>query len=599
MRWTALLLVLLLRVSAGGDPLEDSSDAHLPLPNEKYKLGIVTTYKPALCGVAKFSENMIKGFFNANSRMRIEVFSLSRTPPRPPRREDGVKIIELHSTEQTEAREFEKLVRYVKKKNFNGILVNHEFFLLSCLKNYERLVSGLKDAGVTVYTIIHNLTSYPNKEQKSHIRKIAQFSDYLFSMSWKGKYYLHHSYGIAPRKIVYFPHGIHAVSPKKRVLEALSVPDDKFVIYSDGILHADKGIEKIVGALRILKKRKKICGILLVIAGLHSKTPSYIEKIKKMVSRWGLESHVMWISKFLSDEEMATLHARSNIYITLFNEVIPTSGTLTYAMYVGDTIVSTPYRYSLELLGVDNAPGKGTDLRGVRAVGSGKHWISHAGVSVPFQSPGTLASVITMLKNNPGLSARLKQHAKRRVKGYSWSNVSKHIAYFMKTKKIAHVNPNPYHLTYFPSVCMWKGTTIVDFFGKRVTEPVPNGTYVLYRDSFVNILARVARNRIRKIVVKSGRRPSRVIQIEKVIEVHVDKNISILSSDDAGCCVCTPNVIFKLQCSRQKKLASFVVLYENMYGSGVGALGSTLRGKYDLTQKISPPIEQSRVKGTI
>src|SRR5690606_7543138 len=75
------------------------------------------------------------------------------------------------------------------------------------------------------------------------------------------------------------------------------------------------------------------------------------------------------------------------------------SGTLTYAAFLGKAIISTPYIYAEELLG------------------------DGAALFFPFGDTAKLAEALTALAGDPALRERLSAAARRRTARYAWDSV--------------------------------------------------------------------------------------------------------------------------------------------------------------------------------
>ncbi|KAI5192393.1 hypothetical protein NECID01_1915 [Nematocida sp. AWRm77] len=591
--WIGFILYVLCQVKPKAPQIKKEKNG-LRIPSKKYKLGIFTTYHPTICGIAQFSANMIEGLHNADPHMTIEVFNIVKAHPQRTRKHGKIRITDVLCTPGAELDAFRNLAAYVKKEKFNGVLVNHEYYLISNADHFVSLVKLLQGTGTPVYTMLHTPNGYPSASKKAHVCKIARHSEAILVMSWKGKHFLHNAYGIPKKKIMYFPHGIKATRPNKKILKSFKIPADKFVIYSDGILHPNKGIERVIKAMHILKRKNKLDNIILVLAGMHNKVLPYVGKLQKTIDMFGLRKHVVWISKFLSDEEMSTLHHRSNIYITLFNEVIPTSGTLTYAMYVGDAIISTPYRYSLELLGADNTPKKGIDKKNLHAILNEEKVVANAGIIVPFKNPDLLANAILALKKNPALLKSLKRQAKKRVSGYSWNNVSARLAYYLKTKKNKVINPDPYHNAFLSSSCRWKNTHIVDFCGRKIKDPISDGAYVLYADPFVSMHGEVSGRKLKKLWIKARTKTYTTERLGSRVVVEKNNRIK-LRKRKTFWRVHTPNIVFAVEWNKKDGAVNVKVVQENIYGHATGGLGASLRQKYDLTKDYTSGFALSKI----
>lgn len=78
---------------------------------------------------------------------------------------------------------------------------------------------------------------------------------------------------------------------------------------------------------------------------------AYREELRRLVRELGLEGHVRFVDRFLSDEELVELLAISDVYITHYPGLEQiSSGTLAYAVGLGRPVLSTPYTYARDLL---------------------------------------------------------------------------------------------------------------------------------------------------------------------------------------------------------------------------------------------------------
>ena len=82
----------------------------------------------------------------------------------------------------------------------------------------------------------------------------------------------------------------------------------------------------------------------------------YRHFLHRLVKKLTLESHVIFINEYTSQEDLFKYLIASDLYLTPYlNEAQITSGTLSYALGVGAAVVSTPYWHATELL----ADGRG------------------------------------------------------------------------------------------------------------------------------------------------------------------------------------------------------------------------------------------------
>src|SRR5690606_38158436 len=105
---------------------------------------------------------------------------------------------------------------------------------------------------------------------------------------------------------------------------------------------------------KIVQKHKDIVYIVLGASHPHvikHEGENYREYLLNLTRELGLTSHVIFIDKFVSQEELFGFLQMSDIYIIPYlSEKQITSGTLAYAMATDNAIVSTPFWHAQEAL---------------------------------------------------------------------------------------------------------------------------------------------------------------------------------------------------------------------------------------------------------
>lgn len=77
----------------------------------------------------------------------------------------------------------------------------------------------------------------------------------------------------------------------------------------------------------------------------------YREMLFDLIHSSGLDEHVKFVNKFLEPEELGKFLYMTDIYLSPYpNKDQAISGTLAFALGCGRAIVSTPYKYALEML---------------------------------------------------------------------------------------------------------------------------------------------------------------------------------------------------------------------------------------------------------
>ncbi len=99
---------------------------------------------------------------------------------------------------------------------------------------------------------------------------------------------------------------------------------------------------------------------------LRTEGEAYRETLVRQVARLGMKNHVQFVDRFVGRVELTRWLQAADVFVTPYpnlDQIV--SGTLSYAMGAGRTVVSTPYAYANELLaegrGVLVDPGFGVE----------------------------------------------------------------------------------------------------------------------------------------------------------------------------------------------------------------------------------------------
>ena len=178
------------------------------------------------------------------------------------------------------------------------------------------------------------------------------------------------------------------------------------MILTFGLLSPDKGIEHVIDALpRILERFPDTVYIVLGATHPHVKErhgETYRLMLENRAKRLGVDSHMIFHDRFVSQSELTEFLSAADIYVTpyLKPEQI-TSGTLAYAVGSGRAVISTPYWYARELL----ADGRG--------------------ILVPWKDPGAIAREVIDLLGNDEKRLELSRRAAAYGLNMRWPAVAR------------------------------------------------------------------------------------------------------------------------------------------------------------------------------
>ena len=189
-------------------------------------------------------------------------------------------------------------------------------------------------------------------------------------------------------------------------LRELEPHADRTILSTFGLLSSGKGIEVAVRSLAAVVADHPEA--LYVVAGrthpevARREGESYRRSLEQLVTQLGLEEHVLFVDRFLADDEIRALLTRTDVFLTPYRsheQVV--SGVLTFALVAGCAVVSTPYLYAADILS------------------------SGAGVLVPFDDHAAMAEGVRQLLADPVRRAAAGREALAIGAQHTWPEVGR------------------------------------------------------------------------------------------------------------------------------------------------------------------------------
>ncbi|MFA4995649.1 MAG: glycosyltransferase [Patescibacteria group bacterium] len=185
---------------------------------------------------------------------------------------------------------------------------------------------------------------------------------------------------------------------KVRLRKKLGFSQTDKIVFTYGVLREDKGIEEIIKSIKIIQKDNT--NVKLLLAGAEQ-TTGYIAKIKKIILNLNLDDKIIFINKFIPQEDIGKYLQISDIYITAQRNLgLHSSGTLAYALSAGSVVISTPTIHA-------------------------KEFLKKAGSIVPVKNPNAIAkAVLDLLADDKDYKSK-KRASEILGKNILWPKVSK------------------------------------------------------------------------------------------------------------------------------------------------------------------------------
>ena len=167
---------------------------------------VITSYPPRECGIATYSQDLIKALNNKFSHsLSIKVCALESGDANY-QYPDEVKYI----LKTSRAAEFKKLAFKINKdERIKIVLIQHEFgFYKEQEQSFQQFLNELSKPVVIVF---HTVLPHPAEQLRSKIRSIAAVCESIIVMTNNSAGILTHDYGVLPQKISVIAHGTHLV----------------------------------------------------------------------------------------------------------------------------------------------------------------------------------------------------------------------------------------------------------------------------------------------------------------------------------------------------------------------------------------------------
>jgi glycosyltransferase involved in cell wall biosynthesis len=394
-----------------------NNSLHHDTKKELPEILFITTYPPRECGIATYSQDLIKALNNKfQNSFKIKICPLESNNEQH-NYTDAIKYI--LNTDHPNA--FINLANQINiNNNLQMVLIQHEFGLFK--NNEASLKQFTKTLQKPVIIVFHTVLPRPNPSLKTNVQDIAGEAHSVIVMTNSAAELLVKDYGIAINKITIIQHGTHLVPHSdKEELKIKYQLEGKKILSTFGLLSSGKSIETTLEALpRIVKKNKDV--VFLIIGKTH---PSVLkeegEKYRLMlqakIEDLQLQEHVQFINHFLPLAELLEYLQLTDIY--LFTSKDPNqavSGTFSYAISCGCPIISTPIPHACEVLKND------------------------VGMIIDFDNPKQLAQKTNMLLLDEPLRKNMGSNGIHRIAPTAWENAA--IAHAMLFEKIGQKNFN-------------------------------------------------------------------------------------------------------------------------------------------------------------
>lgn len=397
------------------------------MSRNRLSVTFVSTFPPRECGIATFTQDLLFNLINENPNVKASVCAI-----------DGAKetgdygclspLIYPKSRvafviKDSDQISFVEAAHKINASNVDVVNIQHEYGLYggSCGRYILNFMEVLEKP---IVTTLHTVLPTPPEEAKTVMREIYRLSADVVVPGHVGIDILKTAFDLGPGKVQVIPHGVPDVpfistERPKRKLGLLR----RFVIGSFGLLHPAKGVERVLEALpQVIADNPELDVLYLVVGETHpnivkNEGERYRERLKEIVKDLGLEHHVTFVDRYLTNRNLILHFLATDICVLPYvarDQIV--SGVLSQAVGCGKAIIATPYLHARDAL---------ADERGM---------ILRSGES------SEMAEAITSLMRNDQLRREMEIRTYMYGRSITWKEVAKRYMELFSTHSFREVS---------------------------------------------------------------------------------------------------------------------------------------------------------------
>ena len=330
---------------------KNTIDKSVPEKLELPEILFITSYPPRECGIATYSQDLIKAMEN----QFVNSFSIKVCAIENDFEKNEYKNKVKYRLNTSDSKSYSQLTKKINENDKIKIVVlQHEFgFFADTLSEFNLFITSLnKPIVIAFHTVLPN----PNAELKNNVKLLVQNANGIIVMTNSALNILTENYNISAEKVTVIAHGTHLVSHlDKRLLKQKYGLEHHKILSTFGLLSSGKNIETTLDALpNIIKTTPEV--LFLIIGKTHPNVmqkegEKYRESLQEKIKFLHLEKNVKFINKYLPLEELLEYLQLTDIYLFTSNDPNQAvSGTFSYALSCGCPVISTPIPHAKEVL---------------------------------------------------------------------------------------------------------------------------------------------------------------------------------------------------------------------------------------------------------
>ncbi len=365
----------------------------LPFADRGRRIGLLSTYPPALCGLATFAVALEQELVRGGDL--VEVVAIDDGSDQAASRA-GVHVL-TNGDPSSIAAACEVL------SSCDVAIIQHEYGIYGG-PDGEEVLDVLRGIEVPTVVILHTVPAEPTAHQRLVLERVCELASRVVVMTQAAGRRLLAGYDTDEATMRVIPHG--ATPPMPLPLGHRDrVTDRRPTLLTWGLLGPGKGIEHVIRALSLLTNLSP--AVQYTVAGAtHPKVyarcgDSYRQSLMRETWSAGVAGNVHFDDTYRDVPDLMRLVASSTLVVLPYDSRDQaTSGVLVDAIAAGRPVIATAFPHAVELLS------------------------GGAGIIVPHANPVAMASAIRSVVTDPDRLASLTAHARALAPTLTWHAVA-------------------------------------------------------------------------------------------------------------------------------------------------------------------------------
>jgi glycosyltransferase involved in cell wall biosynthesis len=358
--------------------------------------GVLSTYPPAACGLATFSQSLRDHLIAGDPRCEVGVVQVLDGSQGEGRRPEVVATLDAEG--RLTAAAAEALNRY------DAVIVQHEYGIYGG-RDGENVTAVLDAVRRPVIVVLHTVLNEPTEHQREVLEDIVRRADRVVALSHTAGQRLTKVYNVREERVEVIPHGAQVSPPPRRKLSQALHHLRRPTILTWGLIGPGKGIEWAIDALAELRAMG-VEARYLVVGRTHPKVlewqgEAYRGSLKGRARERQVDDLVEFDAEYEGDKRLHEIIDSSDVVLLPYDsrEQV-TSGVLIEAVAARRPIVATEFPHAVELLG------------------------EGAGALVQHRNPVAMARALRHVLTVPGVATDMIAQGGRVAPAFAWSAVA-------------------------------------------------------------------------------------------------------------------------------------------------------------------------------